>query len=226
MAPPRISIKLCYDIVSPYSYLAFESLTRYRDLWNIDLELCPYFLGGVMVAANNRPPMSVKLKGHYLSQEIKRLGEEAGLNITVAWINNPPNTMGVARFLRAYKEAASPAELENVTRRLFVEMFSKETPPSDPAFFGSLIPDLISEDKFKEILARSGSQEIKDLVKTESASLVKEYGTFGFPWIIVRRGDGSTGSFFGSDRFANMAWWLGSEYKWQGPRPDVPKSKL
>jgi glutathione S-transferase kappa 1 len=77
-------------------------------------------------------------------------------------------------------------------------MFSKETPPSDPAFFGSLIPDLISEDKFKEILARSGSQEIKDLVKTESASLVKDYGTFGFPWIIVRRGDGSTGSFFGT----------------------------
>ncbi|CAE6397482.1 unnamed protein product [Rhizoctonia solani] len=226
MVPPRISVKLCYDIVSPYSYLAFESLTRYRDLWNIDLELCPYFLGGVMVAANNRPPMSVKLKGQYLSQEVKRLGEEAGLNITVAWINNPPNTMGVARFLRAYKEVSSPTELENITRHLFVEMFSKETPPSDPAFFGSLIPDLIPEDKFKEVLARSGSQEIKDLVKTESAALVKDYGAFGFPWIIVRRGDGITRSFFGSDRFANMAWWLGSEYKWQGPRPDVPKSKL
>ncbi|KDN51063.1 hypothetical protein RSAG8_00692, partial [Rhizoctonia solani AG-8 WAC10335] len=76
MAPPRITIKLCYDIVSPYSYLAFESLTRYRELWNIDIELCPYFLGGIMVAANNRPPMSVKLKGEYLSQEVKRLGEE------------------------------------------------------------------------------------------------------------------------------------------------------
>ncbi|CAE6442087.1 unnamed protein product [Rhizoctonia solani] len=226
MAPPRITIKLCYDIVSPYSYLAFESLTRYRELWNIDIELCPYFLGGIMVAANNRPPMSVKLKGEYLSQEVKRLGEEAGLKINVAWINNPPNTMGVARFLRAYKEVSSPTELEHVTRRLFIEIFSKETSPSDPSFLGCLIPDLIPGDKFKEVLAHSGSQEIKDLVKSESAALVKDYGAFGFPWIIVRRADGATNSFFGSDRFANMAWWLGSEYKWQGPRPDVPKSKL
>ncbi|EUC57858.1 DSBA-like thioredoxin domain protein [Rhizoctonia solani AG-3 Rhs1AP] len=98
MAPPRISIKFCYDIVSPYSYLAFESLTRYRELWNIDLELCPYFLGGVMVAANNRPPMSVKLKGDYLAQEVKRLGEEAGLKINVAWQNNPPKYNGGGPF--------------------------------------------------------------------------------------------------------------------------------
>ncbi|CUA70111.1 Glutathione S-transferase kappa 1 [Rhizoctonia solani] len=226
MVPPRISIKLCYDIVSPYSYLAFETLTQYRELWNIDLELCPYFLGGIMVAANNRPPMSVKLKGEYLSQDIKRLGEEAGLKINVAWVNNPPNTMGVARFLRAYKDVSSQAELESVSRRLFVEMFSGERSPSDPGFLGCLVPDLISEDKLKQVIARSGSQEIKDLVKTESAALVKDYGAFGFPWIIVRRGDGTTNSFFGSDRFGNMAWWLGSEYKWQGPRPDVPKSKL
>ncbi|CAE6404917.1 unnamed protein product [Rhizoctonia solani] len=226
MAPPRISIKFCYDIVSPYSYLAFESLTRYRELWNIDLELCPYFLGGVMVAANNRPPMSVKLKGDYLAQEVKRLGEEAGLKINVAWQNNPPNTMGVARFLRAYKDVSSATELENVSRRLFIEIFEKERPPSDAAFLECLIPDLIPEVKFKEVLARSGSQEIKDLVKAESAALVKDYGAFGFPWIIVRRADGTTTSFFGSDRFANMAWWLGGECKWQGPRPDIPKSKL
>ncbi|CAE6463647.1 unnamed protein product, partial [Rhizoctonia solani] len=172
MAPPRISIKFCYDIVSPYSYLAFESLTRYRELWNIDLELCPYFLGGVMVAANNRPPMSVKLKGDYLAQEVKRLGEEAGLKINVAWQNNPPNTMGVARFLRAYKDVSSATELENVSRRLFIEIFEKERPPSDAAFLECLIPDLIPEVKFKEVLARSGSQEIKDLVKAESAALV------------------------------------------------------
>ncbi|CAE7190607.1 unnamed protein product [Rhizoctonia solani] len=243
MVPPRISVKLCYDIVSPYSYLAFESLTRYRELWNIDLQLCPYFLGGVMVAANNRPPMSVKLKGDYLAQEVKRLGEEAGceyistfavafqltsrrVKINVAWNNNPPNTMGVARFLRAYKDVSSSTELENVTRRLFTELFGKETPPSDPAFLECLVPDLIPEVKFKEIVARSGSQEIKDIVKFESAALVKDYGAFGFPWIIVRRADGTANSFFGSDRFANMAWWLGSEYKWQGPRPDVPKGKL
>jgi len=39
----RAHIQLYYDIVSPYSYIAFETLTRYAkaDAWNFDLELCP-----------------------------------------------------------------------------------------------------------------------------------------------------------------------------------------
>lgn len=226
MAPPRISIKLYYDVVSPFSYLAFEILTRYRELWNMDLELCPIFLGGVMVAAGNRPPMTVKRKGDYMVTDIGRLAGEAGLKINVNWGGNPPNTMQVARFLRAYKEGASPKELEDVTQRLYTQMFEHEVPPSSPAFLGSLTPDLVPEDKFPAIIARSQTQELKDLVKAEAAALVNDYGAFGFPWIVIRRADGTTASWFGSDRFANIAWWLGSEYKWSGPRPDVPKSKL
>ena len=76
-------------------------------------------------------------------------------------------------------------------------MFSKQRSPSDPAFLRCLIPDLIPEDKFEQVVSRSGSQEIKDLLKVESAALVKDHGAFGFPWMIVRRADGATASFFG-----------------------------
>ncbi|KAG8688439.1 Glutathione S-transferase kappa 1 [Ceratobasidium sp. 394] len=120
MVPPRISIKLCYDIVSPYSYLAFEALTRYRDIWNIDLELCPFYLGGVMTAAGNSPPMSVKRKGVFLVTDVGRLAGEAGLTIKINWGGFPPNSIQCARFLRVYKDEASPEELEKVTRHLFV----------------------------------------------------------------------------------------------------------
>ncbi|QRV72441.1 DSBA-like thioredoxin domain protein [Ceratobasidium sp. AG-Ba] len=226
MAPPRISIKLCYDVVSPFSYLAFEILVRYRDIWNIDLELCPFYLGGVMSASGNRPPMSVKRKGDFLVTDVGRLAGESGLTIKINWGGFPPNTIQCARFLRAYKDEASPEELEKVTRHLFVEMFDRETNPASPAFLRSLVPALVPEDKFSAIIARSQSQEIKDCLKTESAALVNEYGAFGFPWIIVRGADGATASFFGSDRFANMAWWLGDEYKWTGPHPNLHKSKL
>ena len=81
-----------------------------------------------------------------------------------------------------------------------VEMFDRETNPTSPAFLGSLVPTLVPQDKFSAIMARSQSQEIKDCLKTESAALVNEYGAFGFPWIIVRRGDSATASFFGKPR--------------------------
>jgi glutathione S-transferase kappa 1 len=76
-------------------------------------------------------------------------------------------------------------------------MFEHETPPSSPAFLNSLTPGLIPEDTFSAVVARSQTQEIKDLIKIESAALVNSYGAFGFPWIIVRRADGAIASFFG-----------------------------
>ena len=42
-------LELFYDIVSPYSYFAFECLERYRARWQIDLVLRPAFLGGVIM---------------------------------------------------------------------------------------------------------------------------------------------------------------------------------
>jgi len=36
-------------------------LKRYRDFWgdHVDVEFIPFFLGGIMVGAANRPPMEV-----------------------------------------------------------------------------------------------------------------------------------------------------------------------
>ncbi|KAG9098738.1 Glutathione S-transferase kappa 1 [Ceratobasidium sp. 370] len=170
--------------------------------------------------------MSVKRKGDFLVTDVGRLAGESGLTIKMNWGGFPPNTIQCARFLRVYKDMASPDELEKVTRHLFIEMFGREVNPSSPAFLQSLVPTFVPEEKFSAIIARSQSQENKDRLKTESAALVDEHGAFGFPWMIVRRADDATASFFGSDRFSNMAWWLGDEYKWSGPRPNVPQSKL
>jgi 2-hydroxychromene-2-carboxylate isomerase len=67
------TIKMYYDIVryppsieprfdaSPYAYMGVKILSRYRDYWGdrVDVEFIPFFLGGIMVGASNRPPASV-----------------------------------------------------------------------------------------------------------------------------------------------------------------------
>ena len=58
-AAKRLVVELYYDVVSPYSYFCFEALTRYRQPWDMDLRLKPFHLGGVMKAANNKPPAMV-----------------------------------------------------------------------------------------------------------------------------------------------------------------------
>ena len=49
-------IELFYDIVSPYSWFAFETLRRYEQRWSVDLILRPFFLNAVMRATEKRPP--------------------------------------------------------------------------------------------------------------------------------------------------------------------------
>lgn len=41
-----LRIEFFYDIMSPYSFFAFEVLSRYQRLWNVTLELRPILLGG------------------------------------------------------------------------------------------------------------------------------------------------------------------------------------
>uniref|UniRef100_A0A672JSA1 Glutathione S-transferase kappa 4 n=1 Tax=Sinocyclocheilus grahami TaxID=75366 RepID=A0A672JSA1_SINGR len=45
MSSSRTIIELFYDVDSPYSWLAFEVLCRYRNVWNIDLKFKPAYLG-------------------------------------------------------------------------------------------------------------------------------------------------------------------------------------
>lgn len=59
MASKRLLVELYYDVISPFSYLCFEALCRYRRLWNMELALKPFFLGGIMRETGNMPPAMV-----------------------------------------------------------------------------------------------------------------------------------------------------------------------
>lgn len=45
-------IELYFDLISPYSYLAFNILLRLRHVWNIELILKPFSLPHIMIVHN------------------------------------------------------------------------------------------------------------------------------------------------------------------------------
>ena len=63
---PVKKITFYYDVVSPYSWIAFEVLTRYEGIWKVPIDYTPFFLGGVMQTTGNVPPVSNPYKGNYL----------------------------------------------------------------------------------------------------------------------------------------------------------------
>jgi 2-hydroxychromene-2-carboxylate isomerase len=52
-------LTLFVDIVSPFAYMAFYVLQRSAAFKQVDITYIPIFLGGVMKACDNRPPISI-----------------------------------------------------------------------------------------------------------------------------------------------------------------------
>lgn len=229
-------ITLCFDIVSPWSLFAYKVLQRYRDAWGYELVLKPRFLGGVMMASGNKPPITVKNKGKWMNGSDMPLVAEMS-NIPYNFPETfPINTIHVMRFLRAV-EKAQPDKLERVSDFFWDLVWTRTGGHTakeaiDPQFFcNKLVESNIfsssgGRDQVDDLVKLSQTDEIKAALKSEAAELVNQEGAFGFPWIIVEKnkGGGKKRSFFGADRFEHIAFYLGQT--WNGPRgPDVPRGQ-
>ncbi|KAG8802667.1 hypothetical protein FRC16_009020 [Serendipita sp. 398] len=231
--PKPIKVSFHYDIVSTYSYFAFEILLRYEHRWNLDIDLCPTSLATVFkITGTIPPPLASEFKRLYMLKDLERVSNEYQVPLTLG-PEFPGNSSKVMRLLRNLKDKLTPDEFKLATRHYFRENFVVNTPISSPAFLTSLLNTTattangnvgirsLSQADLQQAIAESQSNKaIAELMRTEAKHLVDTHGAFGFPWIVLRKptsvsaapyassNEGEeTESWFGSDRFANISWW-------------------
>eukprot|EP01025_Chloroclados_australasicus_P037964 TRINITY_DN38845_c0_g1_i5.p1 TRINITY_DN38845_c0_g1~~TRINITY_DN38845_c0_g1_i5.p1 ORF type:complete len:141 (+),score=3.90 TRINITY_DN38845_c0_g1_i5:86-508(+) len=73
------TIIFCFDTTSTYSWLGLEVILRYEKIWNVEVEICPVLLGGIMKLSGNIPPIFIKAKVQYSSEDIKRQAQICGV---------------------------------------------------------------------------------------------------------------------------------------------------
>lgn len=222
-------IELFYDVVSPYSWLGFEVMCRYRNVWNIELQLRPAFLGGIMQGSGNKPPGLVPNKFMYMNQDLSRLAKY--FNVPLQSPSDPADAMfrkgslSAMRFVAAVQEREKDGDqqVERVSRELWRRIWSEDKDITEPASLAEAARKAgLSESEIKEVLNTYTSQKIKDKLKSSSEAAL-EYGAFGFPMVVCHV-NGKPEMFFGSDRFELMAHCIGE--KWMGPQPDKSAAKL
>ncbi|CCA70500.1 related to Glutathione S-transferase, mitochondrial [Serendipita indica DSM 11827] len=228
MNPPRIKMDFYCDIASTFSYFALEQLLRYEQLWNIELDIHPVYLASIFKITGNRPPiMGSPQKVVYTMKDTARLSQEYQAPFRTG-PEFPGNTLRVMKLLRYLKERLPREKFNQAVRHYFRENFVANTRISSPEFLSSLPADIYPAEELAQAIQESQSKEISEIMRSESNALVEEHSAFGFPWIIVTRttpqGKMESESWFGSDRFSNISWWLGPEYPWLGPTPS--KSRL
>eukprot|EP00042_Codosiga_hollandica_P058671 m.888312 g.888312 ORF g.888312 m.888312 type:complete len:226 (-) comp59928_c0_seq4:1349-2026(-) len=213
----RPVVELFYDVVSPYSWLAFSVICRYRRVWDIDLRLKPMFLGAVMKESGNRPPGMVPAKGAYMLSDLSRLS--AYYNVPLSPPSDPAEVMfkkGTMKAQRLLTAAAvhSPHALEPLSHALWARIWSKDLDITENeslrAACASAQLDKAVTDK---LLDAAGSDEVKATLTTVTKDAI-ERGAFGAPTFYVN-GE----MYFGCDRFPLIARQL--KLRWLGPQPET-----
>jgi glutathione S-transferase kappa 1 len=208
----RMRLELFYDIVSPWSYLCFETLCRYRHAWQLDLVLRPAFLGGVMKATGNSPPAALPARGVYLLRDLARSSSQ--FQVPLTFPNEfPTNTIGAMRMLTLVAQE-SPEQHEALARSLWRRYWGagKDVVQSESlraaceaAGVDPTVVELSADDGVKAKL-RAATEEAVDR------------GAFGFPAMFVMDADGEE-MYFGSDRISLIAFDRG--LTWSGPQGPV-----
>lgn len=185
-------LEFFYDYVSTYSYLANSQVASI----DADVVYRPMFLGAVMRATNNSPPITVKAKGRYLNIDVARWVSRYGIPFEMN-PNFPQNTVNALRLaLVAQREGCFDA----VHQALFAAMWVQQKDLSDPECLNDIATAAgMSPSAIEDI----GSDSIKDELRKNTDEAISR-GAFGAPTFFV--GDEM---FFGNDRFTFIEEALG-----------------
>ncbi|KYO44888.1 glutathione S-transferase kappa 1 isoform X1 [Alligator mississippiensis] len=219
-------VQLFYDVVSPYSWLAFEALCRYQHIWNIDLHLRPAVLGGIMKETGNQAPAMLPKRGEYMMKDIKRMAKyyQVPLQIPKDFFESmvKKGSLSAMRFLTAV-DMIQPQFLEPMSRELWMRIWSRDEDITQPdSILDAARKAGLSSELAQQLLEMILSPEVKNRLKEVTEEALK-YGAFGMPTVVIHL-NGEPQLFFGSDRLELLSSVLGE--KWLGPVPASPNPKL
>jgi 2-hydroxychromene-2-carboxylate isomerase len=194
-----MQVEFYYDLVSPYSYLAYGQLGRICEEKGAALVLRPMLLGAVHKEAGIKAPVETKLKARYQARDIRRWAEYYGVALTFPdpFPFRTLKTMRAAMFLR------ERGELEAFTAAAFALYWEEGGAPKgfeevDEDAPISAVARRMGADP-EEVLEGAASPDAKQSLK-DATSEALQRGVFCAPAFFV--GDDM---FWGNDRLHFVA---------------------
>ena len=201
-------IEFFYDVVSPYSFLAFE--TMFKQSWAKYIVLRPALLGGVMNASGNSPPGLIPAKWEWIQKDLQRNfsllspSEEIQVNVPPKFPTNTISAMRLLLVLQREKEGL----LVEASRNLWTKYWVKgEDISLDGPQMEMLCEIGISVEESKRLMENRSLEVIKQALKKNTQDLIDQ-GGFGMPSFIVFKDGQSPQLFFGSDRMHHIAEYM------------------
>ncbi|XP_074858101.1 glutathione S-transferase kappa 1 isoform X1 [Carettochelys insculpta] len=216
----RKLVELFYDVVSPYSWLGFETLCRYQHQWNIDLRFRPVFLAGIMKETGNQPPAMLPKRAEYMMSDIKRMGKyyQVPLQIPKDFFGMVirSGSLSAMRFITAV-DMTQPQFLEPASRALWMRLWCRDEDITQPDSLLAAAGEAgLPSEVAQKLLAMTSTPEVKNRLKETTEA-------FGVPSVVAHV-NGEPQLFFGCDRLELLGSVIGE--RWLGPVPTASKPRL
>ena len=187
-------VEFFYDLVSPYSYLAYGRAVEVCQERGAELTLRPMLLGALHNAVGLQAPIEIKPKGRYQLKDIHRWTDYYGIPLRFP----EPFPFRTLKTMRAAVFSDGQGLLEPFTREAFTLYWTEGGAPkgmeeADEDGPVSEVARRVGLDA-EEVLAEASAPENKEVLKAATAEAV-ERGAFGAPTFFV---DGEM--FWGNDR--------------------------
>jgi 2-hydroxychromene-2-carboxylate isomerase len=201
-------VEFYYDLVSPYSYLAYGQIGRICEENGAGLVLRPMLLGAVHKMAEIKAPIETKLKARYQARDIRRWAEYYGVPLRFP----DPFPFRTLKSMRAAMFLRERGELEAFTDVAFAIYWQEGGAPkgleeADEDAPISSVAGRVGADP-EEVLEGAAIPGAKQALKDATSGAV-ERGVFGAPAFFV-----GEEKFWGNDRLHFVEAAL---QKWQYP---------
>jgi len=221
----KLKVDFYFDTISPYSWPAFEVLIRYRNIWNIDINYKPIFMGGLTTASGNQYLSTMAECPNKAAYQFMDLEKRTAkfFNIPFKMSSDPFNRIGVIgslqqqRFITAVLKK-DPSSLEKVIRNFWIRSWSEDLDVHTEEDIRIIAKNAgMSPENVNQCLESMKSEIVKQELKSVTDEAV-DRGAFGSPTMFFTENDGENEQmFWGSDRFEMVADVFNK--KWTGPDP-------
>ncbi|KAL7269415.1 hypothetical protein RUND412_007922 [Rhizina undulata] len=202
-------LKFYIDVVSPYTYLAFHVIRDTPAFRRCNITYVPVFLGGIMHATGNRPPITIKNKGAYMPHDLERWATKFGVPMARGTPKGfPLNTLLTQRSLVALQRS-HPDVLEVAMEKLLEALWVERKSVDTEEVLVDVLSSIVVRNDAKEIVARAKNDETVKARLKENTEDALESGSFGLPWIVATNSEGKTDVFWGFDHLGLVADFLG-----------------
>ncbi|KAK6544729.1 hypothetical protein TWF694_001414 [Orbilia ellipsospora] len=198
-------IEVYIDIVSPYSFYAFDYLRKRKGALlehGVQVEFFPVFLGGINVGSGNKPPWTLPAKAAYSKFDGPRAQKYFGIKHTI------PDFFPILSLLPqrclTYVKTHQQDKFEDLFQACFESLWLEHLDLGKPEYMVTPLQKIFGKEGASEILKAAQMPDIKQKLNDTTKHAFETLGAFGCPWFWVYDGKGKAEPFFGSDRFHFM----------------------